>query len=184
MQSESPRYVCRNTRGFTIIELVTVIAIVAIMLRLAVPSFQEFIVNYRSSVQTNSLLADLAVARSEAVKFARVTQVQAAPGGWTDGWIVGTDLNVNGMLDPEEIVKRQGPAEDGFTLEGGTTAGVPAAAIGFGVTGQLVLPAGALNVEFSICRPDNNAAKSGAVVVARSGRAASQKAVLNASFNC
>jgi|GEM_PF-1850966 len=184
MESERPRYRYRKARGFSLIELVTVVAIVAIMLSVAVPSFQEFIVNYRASVQTNDLLADIAVARSEAVKFARVTRVEAAPGGWTDGWIVGTDLNASGTIDADEIVKRHGPAEDGFTIAGGTTAGAAAAAIGFGVTGQLVLPAGPLGIEFEICRPDNDPDKSRGVVVTRLGRASSQKAVSNASFSC
>lgn len=174
----------RRSRGFSIIELVTVVAIVAIMLGMAVPSFQEFIVNYRTSVQTNDLLSDLAIARSEAVKYARQTEVRAETGDWTDGWIVWTDLDGDGNVDEPEVVKRHGEAEPEFTIEAGDTGGLPATVVAFGVTGTVIAPAGTNPIEFAICRPDNDADRSRGIRLERSGRAESRKAATNTAMNC
>lgn len=174
----------RRVRGYSIIELVTVVAVLAIMLGFAVPSFQEFVTNYRTSVQTNDLLSDLAIARTEAVKYARRTEVRAEGGDWTNGWIVWTDLNADGTADVDEVVKRHGVAEPEFTILAGDAGGNPVPTIAFGVTGTLVTPAGAVAVEFAVCRPDNDPLKSRGIVLIPSGRAQSQKADDNNAVNC
>ena len=174
----------RRQRGFSIIELVTVVAIAAIMLGFAIPSFQEFVVNYRTSVQTNDLLADLAIARSEAVKYARRTEVRAEGGDWTAGWIVWTDLNDDNDVDDDEVVKRHGAAEQDFTIEAGDTGGTAAPIVAFGVTGTVIAPAGNNPIEFAICRPDGDPARSRGIRLERSGRAESRKANANTSINC
>lgn len=179
----NPAVGCK-ARGYSIIELMTVVAIVAIMLGFAVPSFQEFITNYRTSVQTNDLLSDLAIARSEAVKYARRTEVRAEGGDWGNGWIVWTDLNADGNPDTEEVVKRHGVAEPEFTIRAGDVGGNPAPIVAFGVTGTVVAPAGAVRVEFAICRPDNDPQKSRGIVLIPSGRAESQKADDNNAVSC
>ncbi len=181
MQSECPRH-CRTSAGFTLIELLVAVAIIAIMLAFAIPSFQEFNVNYRTTVQANDLLADLALARNEAVKYARRTVVRAETGDWNDGWIVGTDLNGNGAIAGDEIVKRHGVAEQGFNIFGGDEAGNPATDIVFGITGQLAVPA--VPAEFSICRPDNDQQKSRGLRVEGTGRAAAQKVDDNNGMFC
>ena len=181
MQSE-PLLHRRSSTGFTLIELLTTVAIIAIMLAFAVPSFQEFNVNYRTSVQANDLLADLALARNEAVKFARPTVVRAESGDWSDGWIVGTDLNGDGNITGDEIVKRHGEAEQGFNIFGGDNAGNAGTQVQFGITGQLMLPA--VPAEFAICRPDNDPVKSRGIRVEGTGRAATQKAADNTGMSC
>ncbi|HXH02244.1 MAG TPA: GspH/FimT family pseudopilin [Candidatus Competibacteraceae bacterium] len=61
---------CRNTTqgGFTLIELMIVIVISAIILAWGVPSFETFIKNNRVTAETNRFLADIQLARSEAIK--------------------------------------------------------------------------------------------------------------------
>lgn len=174
----------RRQAGLSVIELVTVIAILGIMLGFAVPSFQEFVTNYRTSVQTNDLLADLALARGEAVKYSRRTEVRAVGGDWTDGWTVGTDLDGDGDIEGDEIIRRHGAAEPDFTIAAGTDTGTPTDVITFGPIGTVVVPAGGNPLEFSICRPDNDPVKSRAIGLARSGRAESRKAEGNDSFEC
>jgi type IV fimbrial biogenesis protein FimT len=174
----------RRQAGLSVIELVTVIAILGIMLGFAVPSFQEFITNYRTSVQTNDLLADLALARGEAVKYSRRTELRSVGAGWTDGWTVGTDLDGDGDIEGDEIIRRHAAAEDGFTIAAGDSGGAATAVITFGPIGTVVVPAGANPLEFAICRPDNDPVKSRAIGLARSGRAESRKAAGNAIFQC
>jgi len=174
----------RRVRGYSIIELVTVVAILAIMLGFGVPSFQEFVTNYRTSVQTNDLLADLAIARSEAVKYSRPTVVRAEGGDWSAGWIVGTDLNRDGNIAGDEIVKRQGAAQEDFVIAAGVQGGAATPTITFGPTGSVSLPAGNAPIEFSICRPDLDVAKSRGISLARSGRAESRKVGDNVTVRC
>ncbi len=172
----------RSSTGFTLIELLTTVAIIAIMLAFAIPSFQEFNVNYRTSVQANDLLADLALARNEAVKYARRTVVRSAVGGWNNGWIVGTDLNADTIIAGDEIVKRHGAAEQGFNIFGGDQVGNAATDIVFGITGQLAVPA--VPAEFAICRPDNDLLKSRGIRIEGTGRAATQKVANNTGMSC
>lgn len=162
----------------------TVVAILAIVLGIGIPSFQEFMVNNRTSVQTNALLSDLAIARSEAVKYARRTEVRAEAGGWADGWFVWTDLDSDNTVDDNEVVRRQGAAEEDFTIEAGDSDGAAVTLVAFGVTGTLVDPPDGVSAEFAVCRPDGDASKSRGIVVAPSGRAESQKAENNTSISC
>lgn len=169
-------------RGVTLIELLTVLAIVAILLSIAIPSFREFMMATRTSTQANDLLADLSIARSEAVKYARRTEVQATGGDWTTGWFVWTDLNGDNVVDANEVVRRQGEAEEEFTIRAGDAGGA-VTTVAFGITGTLVAPAGANPVEFAVCRPDDLVARSRGIRLLRSGRAEVQTLGSNAVVN-
>ena len=54
--------------GFTLIELMFTITVLAVLLGIGVPNFRDFIRNSRMTSAANDLLADLSFARSEAVK--------------------------------------------------------------------------------------------------------------------
>ena len=55
-------------RGFTLMELVAAIAVLAILVTIGIPSFQNLIRNNQVSAQHNELIAMLNFARSEAVR--------------------------------------------------------------------------------------------------------------------
>lgn len=55
-------------RGFTIVELLVTVSIAAILLAVAVPSFQTMIVESRLTTQVNDMVGALNIARSEAIK--------------------------------------------------------------------------------------------------------------------
>jgi type IV fimbrial biogenesis protein FimT len=65
--------------GFTLIELMVGVAVLAIALGVGVPSMSEFIKNSRLAAHTNDLLTSLHLARTEAIKRnARVTLCKSA----------------------------------------------------------------------------------------------------------
>jgi type IV fimbrial biogenesis protein FimT len=90
--------------GFTILELMITLAIVAIVTSLAIPSLSQFIKNDRLVTQINTLVSHLAYARSEAVT--RNQQVVICARGsdtscgsdWKEGWLLFVD-DGNGSLD-------------------------------------------------------------------------------------
>ena len=90
--------------GFTLIELMTTVAVTAVLLTLALPSFRETILSNRISTQANEFVSDLNIARSEAVKSAQTVTITSNNGtNWGSGWTItnagGTTIRVHGPLD-------------------------------------------------------------------------------------
>jgi len=100
--------------GFTLVELMVVVAIAAIILGLAVPNFREFIARNRLDGAAHELMATLQFARSEAQRRgAQVTLRLAGTAGskdWGSGWAMFVDTDRDGALDVGEEVIRQGMA--------------------------------------------------------------------------
>ena len=97
--------------GFTLIELMMVIAIAGIMILLAAPSFVSMTQRYRALSEVNGFAGDLLFARSEAIKRgAPVSMCVSSDGAtclassvdWHKGWIIFTDavpdLTIGTML--------------------------------------------------------------------------------------
>src|SRR5260370_42173565 len=74
--------------GFSLIELVTALTVLAILATVALPSYQNFVLTQRVRGASYDLMTSLVFARSEAIKRnASVSMTQAA-GGWAQGWTV------------------------------------------------------------------------------------------------
>lgn len=102
-------------QGFTLTELIVVVAIVAILLNIGIPSYRYISNSYRLSSEVNSLLGDLQLARAEAIKEGlTVTTCVSRDAAtcdvgsitWQEGWIVFQDRNNNQTVDPGETVLR------------------------------------------------------------------------------
>lgn len=98
---------CRGIMlGFTLIELMIVVAIVAILGALGGPAFTDMLRNNRLSAAASALQVSLSLARSEAVRRGADARVSVAAnttaGVWTNGWTVFIDgtTNANGGVGP------------------------------------------------------------------------------------
>ena len=78
----------RVAAGFTLAELMIAIAVLGIILGIAVPSMQSFILNQRVRSASFDLTSDFLFARSEATKRNANVTIAANGGSWQNGWIV------------------------------------------------------------------------------------------------
>jgi type IV fimbrial biogenesis protein FimT len=102
-------------QGFTLVELMTALAVVAIALTAGAPSFREMIQDNRMSGYVNEFVTDLNLARSEAVKRAgRVVLCKRNTTGtdcdssaaWVNGWLVFVDTNGDSAVNSGEEILR------------------------------------------------------------------------------
>lgn len=103
----------KKSQGFTLLELMVVIAIIAIVTTVAIPTFRAFTQNNRSEVTNDLMVSTLNLARNEAftrkktVTICGLNEAQNACVGtkaWTNGWVVFEDEDSDGVLDPTEII--------------------------------------------------------------------------------
>ncbi len=92
----------RKTAGFGLIELLITVAILAILVAVAFPSFEGSMRNNRVTSATNEMIASLSLARMEALRNPRGAVLCASGDGincgsnWNDGWMVFIDVDGDG----------------------------------------------------------------------------------------
>lgn len=106
---------CRQ-RGLTLIEILIALAVAAVLLGLAVPSFSGLMQRMASETAARQLFSALTLARAQALSTRQAVIVcpgQGACSGdgrWEAGYVVGIDANRNDRLEPGERVIWQGAA--------------------------------------------------------------------------
>ncbi|MBC7574140.1 MAG: GspH/FimT family pseudopilin [Herminiimonas sp.] len=135
----------RHWHGVTLVELLVAVAIGAILLSLAIPSFTTLLMNNRATAQTNALLNGLNFARSTALS--KNVNVQLCPIGalssatcgsnWATGWIVATQpvTGASTLLQSYQAGTREAK------LSTVVIAGVAATAVQFDPRGLATTPA-------------------------------------------
>lgn len=108
-------------------ELMITLVIAALVVTVAIPSFNGLIKRNRISSYTNNLVTSLALARSEAVKRSAQVSLCASNNGtnctatsFEQGWIVFTDSNTAGTVDGTDAILRVQERVPGlnFTITG------------------------------------------------------------------
>jgi len=105
-----------HSHGFTLIELMVVLVILAVILMIAVPSYRTLTERTRLKSYANEVVASVYLARSEAIKRNAVMTLCASTDGtsctggdaWEQGWIV---------MDPNDtVIKHQQALASGIIL--------------------------------------------------------------------
>lgn len=97
LTSTAPCQHSSSEGGFTLVELMVTLAIAAILMTMAVPSFTEMTKNNRLTTQTNQMVTALNLARSEAInRRATINVVATDAGSASNEWGKGWSVAVNG----------------------------------------------------------------------------------------
>lgn len=172
----------RRAAGFTLIELMVTVAIGAVLMMVAAPSFIGFQRNSEMTSLTNALLAAANTARAEAMKTGMNALVVPSGNGsdWTAGWVVFVDKNRDNAYSAtaDTTVLVQGTTPSYITITGtGNAAISPASYIMFDSSGYAKSygsSPGVANLTLSIVRSDVPSAQADAetrrIVVALTGR--------------
>ena len=123
----------RLALGFTLIEVMVVITILAIMLSLAVPSMRSLLEGNRLEARSTELAASIHLARMEAIKRgpgARVSVTPNTKNDWTAGWTVFVDTTTD--------------ANDGASPTAGALNGNTIVQVTEALPGSVTVSAGAL----------------------------------------
>ena len=162
---------CRAA-GFSAVELMVTVAIIAILLALAVPSFTNATLSSQLAATANRLTGSATMARSEAIKRnANVTVCMssngtscATTGGWEQGWI---------MLSGTTVLLQEQAANVGFKMNVVPTT---ATSLVFDATGV-----GTTQADFTVCRATPTVGSQERVVsVSATGRISVKKTTASA----
>ena len=94
-----------RTGGFTLVEMMMALVVLAVLLAVAAPGFSDLIKNNRLLTQVYGIRAALNGARSEAlaqrafVTFCRSSDGASCSGDWNQGYIAFIDFDGDGSVD-------------------------------------------------------------------------------------
>ena len=157
----SPRPVAsRSGHGFTLIELMTTLSVLAVSLALAAPALGGFVRGNRVRAAQGELVSSLMLARSEAARRGVLVHVKAnadaTGGGFARGWTVWADANANGTFDSRTETTLRNVPDFGTAIT--LTAGSDVADIVYSPRGFL---AGGTAVTINICGAPASASGKG-----------------------
>ena len=151
-----------QANGFTLIELIMVIAIASLLIGIGVPSFQALIDDSRVTSSTNSMVEALSYARVEAVRRGASVTVNASGtsnGSWVNGFTVSQGTTPLRQYDA---------TDSGVTINSSSSTTFTFRANGFTSNA---------NETFVICPPGGGSGRE--ITLATSGRVS-----VNSDYTC
>ena len=110
------------------IELLVVVAMVALLLMLAAPSFSAMRINQKLAAASNELYASVLQARNEALSLNRRVTVEPITGtDWKTGWRIYVDLDNSDTYatGTDRLILETAPVVGAFTLTGKEGSAAP-----------------------------------------------------------
>ncbi len=117
-------------RGFSIVELMVVLAIAGILVTLAVPSFRDTIDRQKLSAASSDLFASVAMARNEAIRRGTRADLQAIGGDWNQGW----EIRIPTGATTSDLIYTHGAIPNGITIAAASNIGAILSYTGTGRT--------------------------------------------------
>jgi type IV fimbrial biogenesis protein FimT len=148
-------------RGFTLIEMMVVIALMTVLLGMALPSFIGLIEKYRVEGMASALMASVSHARSEAARRGKTVTIQQRAGCSGSDWSCGWDTVV-GSGSAIETLKRQDPDTRVAVQKKGTPGSISFDAMGYSTGGA--------GFSFHPAGSDGSSSNAVAVCMALGGR--------------
>jgi type IV fimbrial biogenesis protein FimT len=104
---------CKYNKGFTLVELMVTLAILAIIMGIAAPNLSTMIQNGRLSSATSDFNTALQLAKAESIS--RITAITickddgtsaacAGGGDWSQGWIIFVDVDGDTVVDGGDTI--------------------------------------------------------------------------------
>lgn len=170
----------RIRKGFTLVELMVVLAVMAILVTLTAPNLGSFMRSAELTTAASSFVSALNAARSEAMKRnlpAMVMPLDTAHANWSKGFVAFVDVDRNGDFDEAtDIVVMRHPIETAFlAISGNGSAGATPAYVrydGSGFSRKINGTVSALSLSFSRndVPPTEIFGQTRRVIVAMTGR--------------
>lgn len=161
----------KNSRGYTLLELLTALSVLSILLSLALPTFTSIIRRMQSETVIHSLANAYQLARSAAINrrqpvvFCAQTDKQTCGSDWTRGALVFVDLNSNRIREADEsLLADIAPPPSGSQLK--MKAALNKQYLRFMNNGMLENTAGSL----VYCPPNGSARDARNIIFNRVGR--------------
>jgi len=174
----------RRLGGFTLMELMVVLALVGVIMGLAVPNFRTFVLNNRLTGGANDLLGSIVLARTEAIKRQLPvavcatadpnTAVPVCSGAWAQGassaWVVWVDADNDWVPDNnvnEPVLQRHAALDASVTVRSDNNGRIK-----YLLTGFASPPSGGITptANVAICDVRGTVATIGGVSAARAVR--------------